>query len=141
MELFVALYRKPLIKPTPIPVSYTHLDVYKRQLSDVTPEFYNQVLEACRNMATALDATLTVVDDGTITDGVETGTVYVQSNSDPSAIVYIFGTSIAPGAPAASGNDVSDSIPTIVGLSCTAVVAVVAAAVWMTKRKAAGQNI
>ena len=73
--------------------------------------------------------------------GAETGTVYIQSNSDPSAIVYIFGTSIAPGAPAASGNDVSDSIPMIVGLSCTAVVAVVAAAVWMTKRKAVGQNI
>lgn len=110
-------------------------------LADVTPEFYNQVLDAFRTMATALDATLTVVDDGTITDGVETGTVYVQSNTDPSAIVYVFGTSIAPGAPAASGNDVSDSVPMIVGLSCTAVVAVVAAAVWMTKRKAAGQNI
>ena len=82
-----------------------------------------------------------MVDDGTVTDGVSTGTVYVQSNSDPSAIVYIFGTSIAPGAPAASGNDVSDSVPMIVGLSCVAVVAVVAAAVWMTKRKAAGQNI
>ena len=103
-------------------------------LSDVTPEFYNNVLEIFKGLATSLDATLTIRDDGTVTDGFTTGTVYIQSNSDPSAVVYIFGSSVTPGAAA-----VSDYTPLVVILVSLAVVAVVVAAVVITRNNRKAQ--
>lgn len=115
---------KQLIK-TDLTVS---ADATELKLTDVTPAFYNSVLEIFKGLATALDATLTVVDDGTVTDGFETGRVYIQSNSDKSALVYVFGNSVPSGSAAPA-----DYTPLVVTLVAAVVVAVAAVAVFVTR--------
>ena len=82
-------------------------------------------------VATAIDASVVISSDFDRTDPNTTGTVVLRSNTDSSALVYIFGQP----APAAGVN-----LPVVITCSVLAVVAVLAVAFFIARKRSEKSN-
>ena len=66
-------------------------DAQTLKLEEVSDDFYNKVLAIFKNLAAAIDASVVISSDFDRTNPNTTGSVVLRSNSDSSALVYIFG--------------------------------------------------
>ena len=101
------------------------------KLEEVSDDFYNKTLDIFKNLATAIDASVVISSDFDRTDPNTTGTVVLRSNTDSSALVYIFGQP----APAAGVN-----LPVVITCSVLAVVAVLAVAFFIARKRSEKSN-
>lgn len=101
-------------------------DAQTLKLEEVSDDFYNKVLSIFKNLAATIDASVVISSDFDRTNPNTTGSVVLRSNSDPSALVYIFGQP----SPASGVN-----VPVIVACSVFAVVAVVAVAFFVARKR------
>ena len=97
------------------------------KLEEVSDDFYNKTLDIFKN----LDASVVISSDFDRTDPNTTGTVVLRSNTDSSALVYIFGQP----APAAGVN-----LPVVITCSVLAVVAVLAVAFFIARKRSEKSN-
>ena len=100
-------------------------------IEEVSDDFYNKTLDIFKNLATAIDASVVISSDFDRTDPNTTGTVVLRSNTDSSALVYIFGQP----APAAGVN-----LPVVITCSVLAVVAVLAVAFFIARKRSEKSN-
>ena len=100
-------------------------DAQTLKLEEVSDDFYNKVLAIFKNLAAAIDASVVISSDFDRTNPNTTGSVVLRSNSDSSALVYIFGQP----SPAAGINVV------IVACSALAVAAIIAVAFFVARKR------
>jgi len=101
-------------------------DAQTLKLEEVSDDFYNKVLAIFKNLAAAIDASVVISSDFDRTNPNTTGSVVLRSNSDSSALVYIFGQP----SPAAGIN-----VPVIVACSALAVAAIIAVAFFVARKR------
>ena len=101
-------------------------DAQTLKLEEVSDDFYNKVLAIFKNLAAAIDASVVISSDFDRTNPNTTGSVVLRSNSDSSALVYIFGQT----SPAAGIN-----VPVIVACSALAVAAIIAVAFFVARKR------
>lgn len=101
-------------------------DAQTLKLEEVSDDFYNKVLAIFKNLAAAIDASIVISSDFDRTNPNTTGSVVLRSNSDSSALVYIFGQP----SPAAGIN-----VPVIVACSVLAVAAIIAVAFFVARKR------
>lgn len=101
-------------------------DAQTLKLEEVSDDFYNKVLAIFKNLAAAIDASVVISSDFDRTNPNTTGSVVLRSNSDSSALVYIFGQP----SPAAGIN-----VPVIVACSVLAVAAIIAVAFFVARKR------
>lgn len=101
-------------------------DAQTLKLEEVSDDFYNKVLAIFKNLAAAIDASVVISSDFDRTNPNTTGSVVLRSNSDSSALVYIFGQP----SPAAGIN-----APVIVACSALAVAAIIAVAFFVARKR------
>ena len=101
-------------------------DAQTLKLEEVSDDFYNKVLAIFKNLAAAIDASVVISSDFDRTNSNTTGSVVLRSNSDSSALVYIFGQP----SPAAGIN-----VPVIVACSALAVAAIIAVAFFVARKR------
>ena len=101
-------------------------DAQTLKLEEVSDDFYNKVLAIFKNLAAAIDASVVISSDFDRTNTNTTGSVVLRSNSDSSALVYIFGQP----SPAAGIN-----VPVIVACSALAVAAIIAVAFFVARKR------
>lgn len=101
-------------------------DAQTLKLEEVSDDFYNKVLAIFKNLAAAIDASVVISSDFDRTNPYTTGSVVLRSNSDSSALVYIFGQP----SPAAGIN-----VPVIVACSALAVAAIIAVAFFVARKR------
>ena len=101
-------------------------DAQTLKLEEVSDDFYNKVLAIFKNLAAAIDASVVISSDFDRTNPNTTGSVVLRSNSDSSALVYIFGQP----SPAAGIN-----VPVIVACSALAVAAIIAVAFFAARKR------
>lgn len=101
-------------------------DAQTLKLEEVSDDFYNKVLAIFKNLAAAIDASIVISSDFDRTNPNTTGSVVLRSNSDSSALVYIFGQP----SPAAGIN-----VPVIVACSALAVAAIIAVAFFVARKR------
>lgn len=101
-------------------------DAQTLKLEEVSDDFYNKVLAIFKNLAAAIDASVVISSDFDRTNPNTTGSVVLRSNSDSSALVYIFGQP----SPAAGIN-----VPVIVVCSALAVAAIIAVAFFVARKR------
>lgn len=101
-------------------------DAQTLKLEEVSDDFYNKVLAIFKNLAAAIDASVVISSDFDRTNPNTTGSVVLRSNSDSSALVYIFGQP----SPAAGIN-----VPVIVACSALAVAAIIVVAFFVARKR------
>lgn len=101
-------------------------DAQTLKLEEVSDDFYNKVLAIFKNLAAAIDASVVISSDFDRTNPNTTGSVVLRSNSDSSALVYIFGQP----SPAAGIN-----VPVIVACFALAVAAIIAVAFFVARKR------
>lgn len=101
-------------------------DAQTLKLEEVSDDFYNKVLAIFKNLAAAIDASVVISSDFDRINPNTTGSVVLRSNSDSSALVYIFGQP----SPAAGIN-----VPVIVACSALAVAAIIAVAFFVARKR------
>ena len=101
-------------------------DAQTLKLEEVSDDFYNKVLAIFKNLAAAIDASVVISSDFDRTNPNTTGSVVLRSNSDSSALVYIFGQP----SPAAGIN-----VPVIVACSALADAAIIAVAFFVARKR------
>ena len=101
-------------------------DAQTLKLEEVSDDFYNKVLAIFKNLAAAIDASVVISSYFDRTNPNTTGSVVLRSNSDSSALVYIFGQP----SPAAGIN-----VPVIVACSALAVAAIIAVAFFVARKR------
>ena len=101
-------------------------DAQTLKLEEVSDDFYNKVLAIFKNLAAAIDASVVISSDFDRTNPNTTGSVVLRSNSDSSALVYIFGQP----SPTAGIN-----VPVIVACSALAVAAIIAVAFFVARKR------
>ena len=101
-------------------------DAQTLKLEEVSDDFYNKVLAIFKNLAAAIDASVVISSDFDRTNPNTTGSVVLRSNSDSSALDYIFGQP----SPAAGIN-----VPVIVACSALAVAAIIAVAFFVARKR------
>lgn len=101
-------------------------DAQTLKLEEVSDDFYNKVLAIFKNLAAAIDASVVISSDFDRTNPNTTGSVVLRSNSDSSALVYIF----EQPSPAAGIN-----VPVIVACSALAVAAIIAVAFFVARKR------
>lgn len=101
-------------------------DAQTLKLEEVSDDFYNKVLAIFKNLAAAIDASVVISSDFDRTNPNTTGSVVLRSNSDSSALVYIFGQP----SPAAGIN-----VPVIVACSALTVAAIIAVAFFVARKR------
>ena len=101
-------------------------DAQTLKLEEVSDDFYNKVLAIFKNLAAAIDASVVISSDFDRTNPNTTCSVVLRSNSDSSALVYIFGQP----SPAAGIN-----VPVIVACSALAVAAIIAVAFFVARKR------
>lgn len=101
-------------------------DAQTLKLEEVSDDFYNKTLAIFKELATAIGASVVVSSDFDRTNPNTTGSVVLRSNTDSSALVYIFGQA----APAAGVN-----VPVVIACSACALAAVVAVAFIVARKR------